>query len=230
MKSFATQLEDARLKTHVDSQLRQIQSISVCNESGNIVVALSDPSILQSLVPSQKPLTKKKVVGGITDTFDMTPIATIESVFREKFGTPKQSGFVEAARATLTLKKELNESSLEGLSGFSYVWIIYVFHKQDQPECEIPEEIKIDLSSKFGMFANRETNRQNRIGMSLAKLEDIEGRTLHLSGIDILDGSPVLDIKPYHYNDAIATPLQNQDVGEESLPSTETTPVNSFEI
>lgn len=67
--------------------------------------------------------------------------------------------------------------------------------------------------------------------MSLAKLDGIEGKTLHLSGIDILDGSPVLDIKPYHYNDAVTTPLQNQDVGEESLQdATETSPVNELDI
>ena len=66
--------------------------------------------------------------------------------------------------------------------------------------------------------------------MSLAKLESIEGRTLKLSGIDILDGSPVLDIKPYHYNDAIATPLQNKDVGEESLPDSEVIPSGDFDV
>jgi tRNA (adenine37-N6)-methyltransferase len=58
----------------------------------------------------------------------MRPIGNLESCFREKFGTPRQSGFVKNARAKLTLKNEINSSSFEGLEDFSHVWVIFVFH------------------------------------------------------------------------------------------------------
>ncbi len=86
---------------------------------------------------------------------------------------------------------------MEGLEEFNYVWILFIFHL-DLGE-QSSEEAK-------GMFANRDTHRMNPIGMTLAHLDKIDGKTLFLSGIDAINGSPVVDIKPYHYKDAVSAP------------------------
>ena len=118
----------------------------------------------------------------------------MESVYREKLGTPCSSGKVSLGRARLTLRKDLSDSCLDGLQEFGHIWLIYIFHKIEAPAGSIDYK---------GMFASRCCNRFNPIGMSLAKIDKIDGKTLHLSGIDIIHGTPIVDIKPYHYNDAI---------------------------
>jgi len=114
------------------------------------------------------------------------------TVFKEKFGTPQQSGYVKSARGKIILNKEINISALEGLDESNFIWVIYVFHWKE----DINDSSKMTLS-------NWETNRPNPIGMTLAKLEKVEGRTIHVSGIDIINETPILDIKPYHYKDAV---------------------------
>ena len=152
--------------------------------------------MVESLLPG-KPTTKSQTVPKSSVKslahFDLKPVGTLESVFREKFGTPKQSQFVKAARAKLRLKKEISSQALEGLQEFNYVWILFIFHLDLENR---EEETK-------GMFASRDSNRVNPIGMTLAHLDKIEGKTLYLSGIDAIHGSPVVDIKPYHYKDAV---------------------------
>lgn len=125
-------------------------------------------------------------------------IGKLRSCFREKFGTPRQPLLVPGATATLTIAKEfLPEHSLAGLERFSHVWLISYFHlntnKTVRPKIH-PPRLK---GESVGLFASRSPHRPSPIGLSLARLVGIEGATIHLAGIDLVDGTPILDVKPY---------------------------------
>lgn len=135
--------------------------------------------------------------------FQFAPIGIVRSCFREKFGIPRQPGLVEVARATLELLPPYNQpAAIRGLEGFSHVWLVFVFHGVPagrwQPTVRPP---RLGGNRRLGVFATRSTFRPNPIGLSAVALERIatgRGRVaLHLAGVDLLDGTPVLDIKPY---------------------------------
>ena len=133
------------------------------------------------------------------------PIGYLESVYREKFGTPRQSGFVKNARARLTLVNEINSSCLDGLEEYGYIWLIFIFHigmsDYNMTKTKIaPPKLE---GEKIGVFATRSPHRYNPIGLSLAKLDKIDGRTIYMSGMDLIQGTPIIDIKPYHYTDSL---------------------------
>ncbi len=140
------------------------------------------------------------------------PIGVIRTCFKEKFGVPRQSLMVKEAKGILKLNPDPNYlPALSELETFSHLWIIFVFHQAQErswrPKIDPP---KLDASKKVGVFASRSPHRPNPIGMSVVKLEGIdykakEGIEIHLSGIDLLDGTPVLDIKPYlPYSDIVS--------------------------
>lgn len=148
-----------------------------------------------------------------------TPIGVIHSCFKEKFGIPRQPGVATEARATLELFPPFGcrESLLE-LEGFSHVWVIFVFHqaqrKADAPAGQTQDwrpmvrPPRLGGNRRIGVFASRSPFRPNPIGLSavaLEKIESIDGvYHLHLRGADLLEGTPVLDIKPYlPYADAL---------------------------
>ena len=122
----------------------------------------------------------------------------LKSCFREKFGTPRQPMLVPGATAKLTVASEfLPEHSLFGLERFSHVWLISYFHlntnKSFRPKIH-PPRLK---GESIGIFASRSPHRPSPIGLSLARLVKIDGATMHLAGIDLVDGTPILDVKPY---------------------------------
>jgi tRNA-Thr(GGU) m(6)t(6)A37 methyltransferase TsaA len=130
------------------------------------------------------------------------PIGTIESCFPEKFGIPRQSGLVPAARAIIRLKPEraLRES-LRGLSGFSHLWVVFVFHQAGgwKPMVRPP---RLGGGKKVGVLATRSPHRPNPIGLSVVRVIGMApgarlGPEIEVSGGDFLDGTPVLDLKPY---------------------------------
>ena len=141
----------------------------------------------------------------------MKPIGVIHSCFREKFGIPRQPGLVAEARATLELFPPYSTpEAVRGLEGFSHLWLIFIFHGiaagQWQPTVRPP---RLGGNQRLGVFATRSPFRPNPIGLSAVRLERIECHqgqvTLHLAGVDLLDGTPVLDVKPYvPYADCIA--------------------------
>lgn len=138
------------------------------------------------------------------------PIGIIRSCFTEKFGTPRQPGLAPAATAYLELRPPYDRAeSVRGLEAFSHLWVIFLFHAipqgKWQPTVRPP---RLGGNRRIGVFATRSAFRPNPIGMSVVTLEGVrrdKGRLLlDLSGIDLLDGTPVLDIKPYlPYADAI---------------------------
>lgn len=136
----------------------------------------------------------------------MKPIGCIHSCFGEKFGIPRQPGLVPSATATLELLPPYNTvEALRGLSEFSHLWIIFLFHQtaRDQWKATVRPP-RLGGNERIGVFASRSNFRPNPIGLSVVKLLSINGTALNLCGGDFLDGTPVLDIKPYiPYADAV---------------------------
>ncbi|POZ63978.1 tRNA (N6-threonylcarbamoyladenosine(37)-N6)-methyltransferase TrmO [Chromobacterium alticapitis] len=134
--------------------------------------------------------------------YSFEPIGVIRSPYREKFGIPRQPSLVSAARVTLELLPPYDHPDcVRGLADFSHVWIHFVFHETLargwQPLVRPP---RLGGNAKVGVFASRSTHRPNPIGLSLVELASVNtaGRVmLELAGADLLDGTPVLDIKPY---------------------------------
>lgn len=144
------------------------------------------------------------------DQYTFQAIGVLRSPFREKFGIPRQPGLVPEAESTLVLYPPFNtEECLRGLHEFSYLWLNFVFHataeKGWQPSVRPP---RLGGNETRGVFATRSMFRPNPIGLSVVELIEIidgdNGRALRLRGADLLDGTPILDIKPYiSYADAL---------------------------
>jgi tRNA (adenine37-N6)-methyltransferase len=135
--------------------------------------------------------------------FTFTAIGVVHSCFKEKFGIPRQPGLAPLAQATLELSPPYNNlDALDGLQTCSHIWIQFVFHGNRRetwkPKVKVP---RLGGNKTLGVFATRSPLRPVPIGMSVVKLDAIEQQgeklVLRLSGIDLLDGTPVLDIKPY---------------------------------
>lgn len=134
--------------------------------------------------------------------YSVTPIGIIHSPYQEKFGIPRQPDLAPSAPVSLRLLPPFNQPDcVRGLEAFSHVWLTFLFHdtlaRGWQPLVRPP---RLGGNSKVGVFASRATHRPNGLGLSLVALQGIDlhdGVTLHLRGADLLDGTPVLDIKPY---------------------------------
>jgi len=136
--------------------------------------------------------------------FPMRVIARIHSDFSTKFGVPRQSGLVDALESTIVFEPEFrNPDALRGLEGFSHLWLVWVFdqaiRKEWSPTVRPP---RLGGNQRMGVFATRSPFRPNPIALSSVKLADIEqtaefGTVLKIRGADLMDGTPILDIKPY---------------------------------
>lgn len=135
------------------------------------------------------------------DAFALTPIGRIESDYPDKFGIPRQPGLAPAARARLVLLPPYDDPlSVRGLEAFSHLWLTFVFHHSPERCSPLVRPPRLGGNAKVGVFASRSTHRPNRLGLSLVELKGIDtdnGVALELSGHDLLDGTPILDIKPY---------------------------------
>ena len=140
----------------------------------------------------------------MAELHEMKVVARIKSEFREKFGIPRQSGLVEALRAELVFEPEYrNADALRGLEGFSHIWLIWQFSqavREDWSPTVRPP--RLGGNTRLGVFATRSPFRPNPIGLSCVRLEGLRqdpslGTVLVVSGADLLDGTPIYDIKPY---------------------------------
>ena len=132
------------------------------------------------------------------------PIAKMRSDFPTKFGIPRQSGLAENLRSTIVFEPQYrNADALRGLEDFSHLWIIWQFseavRKEWTPTVRPP---RLGGNTRMGVFATRSPFRPNSIGLSCVKLIGIEqtadqGTVIHVAGADLMDGTPILDIKPY---------------------------------
>ena len=140
-------------------------------------------------------------------SYSVSPIGFVRSCFKEKFAIPRQPQLAPAARGVLELVAPFDQPhAVEGLEQVSHVWLLFLFHQalEARPRLRVRPP-RLGGNRMVGVFATRATHRPNGIGQSVVKLERIEAGRLHLSGIDLLDGTPVLDIKPYvPYADVIA--------------------------
>lgn len=139
-------------------------------------------------------------------------VATVQSCFGERRGTPRQGVLVPAARARLTFRANVPAAALEGLEQFSHLWVLFVFHentnaaKATKPAATtFPAKIAPPRlgGRKVGLFSTRTPHRPNAIGLSLVKIDAVRGRTIEISGHDLVDGTPVLDVKPYTFADCV---------------------------
>ena len=133
----------------------------------------------------------------------MQPIGYVSSCYQEKFGIPRQPGLVPEAKGVLSLLPDYaNPDVVRGLEAFSHLWLIFIFHgtlaQGWKPTVRPP---RLGGNTRLGVFATRSMFRPNPVGLSVVTLEAVrataDGIALELSGFDLLDGTPVLDIKPY---------------------------------
>lgn len=139
--------------------------------------------------------------------YSVSPIGFLRSCFKEKFAIPRQPQLAPAARGVLELVPPFDQpEAVEGLEQVSHVWLLFLFHQalEEQPRLKVRPP-RLGGNRSLGVFATRSTHRPNGIGQSVVRLEKVEPGRLWLSGIDLLDGTPVLDIKPYvPYADCVA--------------------------
>ena len=133
---------------------------------------------------------------------ELTPIGRVVSPYVERHGTPRQAVVVEGtksgdfAEATIEMDpRRVPAEALGGLEGFDYVWVIALLHLNERwnPTVVPPRGPKV----RRGVFATRAPHRPNQVGLSAVRLVGVEGHVLHVRGVDLLNGTPVLDIKPY---------------------------------
>lgn len=126
------------------------------------------------------------------------PIGFVRSPYRDRFGVPRQPGLAPAARAFLELAPKWQpESSLEGLSEFSHLWVIFDFHRNSPSRFHAKVHPPRMGGASSGVFATRSPHRPNPIGLSLLKIVEVTPKGVWVSGSDLVDGTPILDIKPY---------------------------------
>ncbi|MBQ9839208.1 MAG: tRNA (N6-threonylcarbamoyladenosine(37)-N6)-methyltransferase TrmO [Oscillospiraceae bacterium] len=138
------------------------------------------------------------------DGITIHPIARMKSDFSTKFGIPRQSGLVDALRSTIIFEPDYrNADALRGIEDFSHLWIIWQFSEAVRqgwsPTVRPP---RLGGNTRLGVFATRSPFRPNNLGLSCVRLVGVEvtkefGTVLHVAGADLMDGTPILDIKPY---------------------------------
>lgn len=134
----------------------------------------------------------------------MKPIAKIITDFPTKFGIPRQSGLADELEGTIIFEKEFrNPDALNGLNGFSHLWIIWEFSENKRGEFHATvRPPRLGGNNHLGVFATRSPFRPNPLGLSCVKIESIEydtenGAVIHVKGADMVSGTPIYDIKPY---------------------------------
>ncbi|WP_109511167.1 tRNA (N6-threonylcarbamoyladenosine(37)-N6)-methyltransferase TrmO [Pseudomonas ovata] len=137
----------------------------------------------------------------------VSPVGFVRSCFKEKFAIPRQPHLAPAARGVLELVAPFDQGdAVQGLEQVSHIWLLFLFHQalETTPRLKVRPP-RLGGNQSMGVFATRATHRPNGIGQSVVRLDKVEAGRLWLSGIDLLDGTPVLDIKPYvPYADSVA--------------------------
>ena len=132
-------------------------------------------------------------------SYSVSPVGFVRSCFKEKFAIPRQPQLAPAARGVLELVAPFDRAeAIQGLEQVSHVWLLFLFHQALEDKLRLKvRPPRLGGNASIGVFASRATHRPNGIGQSVVRLDKVEPGRLWLSGIDLLDGTPVLDIKPY---------------------------------
>lgn len=138
------------------------------------------------------------------ENINIQVIARMHSDFPTKFGIPRQSGLVEELESTIIFEPEFrNTDALRGIEGYSHLWIIWQFSQAVRQEWSpTVRPPRLGGNTRMGVFATRSPFRPNNLGLSCVKLLRVEqtennGTVLHVAGADLMDGTPIFDIKPY---------------------------------
>ncbi len=130
--------------------------------------------------------------------FFMSAIGVVRSPFVEAFGVPRQPGLAPVRARVELDARVISPEALRGLETVTHVWLLFVFHRADpaqtHPTVRPP---RLGGNTRMGVFATRSPQRPNPLGLSVVRLVGVQGHTLTVEGVDLLDGTPVLDIKPY---------------------------------
>lgn len=149
----------------------------------------------------------------------ITPVAKIKNGYNEKFGIPRQSGLAPQVKSEIIFEKDFRDENLiRDIEQYSHLWLIWRFTENKNEWSPTVRPPKLGGNKRVGVFATRSPYRPNSLGLSVVKLEEIknskEGIVLVVSGADLLNGTPIFDIKPYlPYVDAI--PEANGGFSEE---------------
>lgn len=146
----------------------------------------------------------KQTVGRISGMgeaeYSMKRIGVVETCYPEKFGIPRQPGLVKSARGRVIFDPEFqNPDMIRGLEGFSHIWLVFIFHEAgEKPGRAMVRPPRLGGNERRGVFATRAPYRPNSIGLSVVELEQVnEDGSLSIKGVDLVDGTPLLDVKPY---------------------------------
>uniref|UniRef100_A0A8C4ZP81 tRNA methyltransferase O n=1 Tax=Gadus morhua TaxID=8049 RepID=A0A8C4ZP81_GADMO len=213
IKNLRQMLENA-VKSHRKYMTSLLSAVSNVSQGDN-----QPPYQQQSLSEKTEMAPNVSLEQG---TIQTVPIGYIRSCFSAKNGTPRQPTVCGHSRATLCIQPSVfnnPDQALMGLEQFSHVWVIFLFHKNGhlsyKPKVKPPRL----NGQRVGLYSTRTPHRPNALGLTLARVDKIVGDTVHLSGIDMIDGTPVLDIKPYisDYDSPLSRPgaePYQMDVGQ----------------
>ncbi|KAM7419390.1 hypothetical protein PAMA_016494 [Pampus argenteus] len=176
-------------RKHMLSIQSAVSKIELCEPDGHQPPAAS---------PAASPASPEAALE--QGNIQTVPIGYISSCFSVKNGTPRQPTICGPSRAELRIQQSIfnnPEHALVGLEQYSHVWIIFLFHKNGHLSYKAKVKPPRLNGQKVGVYSTRSPHRPNALGLTLAKLDKIVGDTIHLSDIDMIAGTPVLDIKPY---------------------------------
>jgi len=157
------------------------------------------------------------------EAWTIRPIGVVRSVYRDKFGIPRQPGLSPSARAVVELDEAVCPgAALRGLEGFSHVWVVFGFHAAHDerftvrpPRLGAARRAGAEVPSRMGVLATRSPHRPNRLGLSAVRILAVHAASVELGGADLLDGTPVFDLKPYlPYADALPDATSGWATGE----------------
>ena len=164
----------------------------------------SEPGYSYQEIRKQRDKKLQSRVFNSTDRTGLRIIARIRTDFPSKFGIPRQSGMIDTLKAKIVFEPEYrNSDAVRGLDGFSHIWLIWGFSEAFRPVWSpLVHPPRLGGNRKMGVFATRSPNRPNSLGLSSVRLEGIvleaeHGPVLHVSGADLMDNTPIYDIKPY---------------------------------
>lgn len=138
---------------------------------------------------------------------EIEPIGIIRSPFKEKFGIPRQSGLTSVPVQLVFPENSATTARLKGLSGFTHLWVIFEFHKVQQCKNTVRPP-RAGGKINMGVWATRSPHRPNRMGLSLCRILEVFDHQVVVEGLDALDATPILDIKPFVFEDIPKSKMQ----------------------